>query len=343
MHAGLPDGDTVRAAIALAVHAPSIHNSQPWRWQVAERALHLFADPDRHLAATDPGGRDLVLSCGAMLHHARVAFAALGWASTVRRLPDPARPEHLAAVEFTRRDPAEEDRALSTAIGRRRTDRRRFSSWPVPPVLLAQLAERAAEQGTTLVAVTDPAQRRRLAAAIDEAAIRQHADPVYAAELAAWSGRGRGAVEGVPAANVPLQHGRRQGVAAPLGPGYGDITMRTYEAGELAPTPETGEPDAAELLVLATTSDDTVARLRAGEALSAVLLAATDFGLATCPLSQPLEIGTTRAALHDHVLGGRAAPQIVLRVGWAPPSSPPIPASGRRPVDDVLDRIPRPR
>jgi nitroreductase len=343
MRAGVPDDDTVRAAIDLATHAPSIHNSQPWRWRVADRSLHLFADPSRRLAATDPSGRDLMLSCGAVLHHTRVAFAALGWASTVHRLPNPAQPEHLAAVEFTRHDPTAEDVALSAAIGRRRTDRRRFSSWPVPPVLLAQLDERAAEQGASLVAVTDPEHRYHLAAVIDEAAIRQNADPIYASELAAWSGRSRGAVEGVPAANVPAQHGRRRAAAAPLGPGYGDTTMRTFDAGELAQSEESGEVDAAELLVLATTSDDRVAQLRAGEALSAVLLAATEVRLASCPLSQPLEIGSTREVLRDRVLDGRAAPQLVLRIGWAPLANPPIPASPRRPVEDVLDRFPAPR
>src|SRR5437763_6409752 len=138
MRAGRPDDETVRSAIELAIQAPSIHNSQPWRWRVADRSLHLFSDPSRQLPATDPAGRDLMVSCGAVLHHARVAFAALGWASTVHRLPNPAEPDHLAAVEFSRHDPTADDIALAAAIGHRRTDRRRFSSWPVPPILLTQ-------------------------------------------------------------------------------------------------------------------------------------------------------------------------------------------------------------
>jgi nitroreductase len=341
MRAGLPDDDTVRAAIDLAGHAPSIQNSQPWRWLVAERSLHLFADPSRRLAATDPDGRDLMLSCGAVLHHARVAFAAAGWASAVRRLPNPAQPEHLAAVEFTRREPTPQDIARSAAIGRRRTDRRRFGSWPVPAVLVTQLGERAAQQGATLVAVTDPKHRYQLAAAIDEAAVRQNADPIYAGELAAWSDRSRSAVEGVPAVNVPEpRHGRQRVAAAPLGPGRGDTTMRTFDAGALAQSAETDQPDAGELLVLATASDDRTARLRAGEALSAVLLAATEVRLASCPLSQPLEIGATRAVLRDRVLDGSAAPQIVLRIGWAPLANAPIPATPRRPVEEILGRFP---
>lgn len=73
--------------------------------------------------------------------------------------------------------------------------------------------------------------------------------------------------------------------------------MRTFPRGSLAEV-ETGrgEPDGGRLLVLATLADDPESVLRAGEATSAALLTATELGLATCPLSQPLEVTDTRAA-----------------------------------------------
>ena len=105
--------------------------------------------------------------------------------------------------------------------------------------------------------------------------------------------------------------------------------MRAFPYGALPPEPESWEADVGELLVLATSSNDRVSQLRAGEALSAVLLAATDMHLATCPLSQPLEIGTTRALLRDRVLDGAASPQMVLRIGWAPTATEPLPPTPR--------------
>src|SRR3954454_11018719 len=116
------DASTARAAIALANRAPSVHNSQPWRWRIGPHSLHLFTDPTRMLPATDPEGRDLRLSCGAALHHLRVALLAAGWGSVVHRLPDPGHPEHLAAVELRSAQPTPEDLALATAIDARRTD-----------------------------------------------------------------------------------------------------------------------------------------------------------------------------------------------------------------------------
>src|SRR3982750_4766364 len=92
------DQRTLRAAIELASHAPSVHNSQPWRWVIGPRTVHLYADLRRWLPATDADGRDLVVSCGAVLHHLRVALAASGMHAVVHRIPDPARPDDLAAL-----------------------------------------------------------------------------------------------------------------------------------------------------------------------------------------------------------------------------------------------------
>ena len=73
-------------AVTLACRAPSLHNSQPWRW-IADGALHLFADRTRLVPATDSSGREMILSCGAVLDHLRVAIAAAGWDTTVDRFP----------------------------------------------------------------------------------------------------------------------------------------------------------------------------------------------------------------------------------------------------------------
>ncbi|HSU35744.1 MAG TPA: hypothetical protein VLJ88_08790, partial [Propionibacteriaceae bacterium] len=94
------DGGIVRAAIALASRAPSTHNTQPWICRLGATSLHLYADPTRWLPATDPDRRDLIVSCGAMLHHLEVALASLGVETTIHRLPNPADPDHLAALEL---------------------------------------------------------------------------------------------------------------------------------------------------------------------------------------------------------------------------------------------------
>lgn len=325
-----PDHETLRGAIALATRAPSVHNTQPWRWLLGDSTVHLMADWTRQLPATDPDGRDLLISCGAALHHLRVALAALGWGGEIHRIPNPADPGHLAAIEPHPYRPSEEDVALAAAIPMRRTDRRRFSSWPVPAGHLDLMIRRAARAGALLVPVTDAGYRHHLVRAINEAAIRQDADPAYASELALWTGRSPLAEEGVLAASAPRH------------PGYhGDTRMRTFPHGTLmSSTVDESEDDAGELLVLATPDDDPTSWLRAGEAASAALLTATDLELASCPLSQPLEIADTRAAIQDLVLDDAAVPHLILRVGWTHTAAEPLTRSPRRALETVMGFLP---
>jgi hypothetical protein len=330
MTATMADGHTVLGAIGLANRAPSVHNTQPWRWLLGDHSIHLMADQTRRLSVADTDGRDLLLSCGAALHHLRTALAALGWRTVVHRIPNPNDPGHLAAVELSAHVPSEQDIELVGAISRRRTDRRRFSSWPVPEGHLDLMVRRVGRAGALLVPVNDRDTRCRLTRAIDAAARRQQADPDYTVELAVWSGRSRVAEDGVLASSAPAARNR-----------HGDTTMRTFHGGTLAEA-ETGrgEPDGGQLLVLATLAHDVESVLRAGEAASAALLTATDFGLATCLLSQPLEIADTRAVIRDQVLDGAAHPHLIVRTGWLPTAAPPVPQSPRRPTETTIDYLP---
>ncbi len=312
------DRQTVRAAVELGSHAPSVHNSQPWRWHLTGNTLTLQADLRRWLPATDADGRDLVVSCGAALHHTRIALAAAGVHAAVRRIPDRERPDDLAVLELEPQAPDPADVDLAAAITQRRTDRRRYSTWEVPEQMRTALVQRAADQGALLTPIGGSA-RSRLLATLRDAAILQDDIPAYRAETAAWTG-GPGAEDGIPAANLLREtpdpaEGRR------LSPGSLE-------------QPDGEELDGALLAVIGTASDDALSQLRAGEALSAVTLQATVFGLASCPLSQVLEVDDTGQALRDHVLGGSMSPQLVLRLGWAP--APPLPATPRRPVTAVL-------
>lgn len=320
-----PDLSTVLAVLERATRAPSIHNTQPWAWILEDGWLQLEADRSRSVPQTDPGRRDLLISCGAALHHARIAFAAAGWSTEVHRFPDSAHPDHLATIGFQPITPEPADELLALMITRRRTDRRRFSSWEVPPGVLGNLAHCAADQGAIMVPVVDRGLRAKLTRSIAEAALQQETNPEYARELASWAGPAVTGHQGIPSSNLPESRQL-----------HGDTMMRDFPAGSLPDEDDHPECDAGELAVIATSSDGRLSQLRAGEALSAVLLSATAVKLAGCTLSQPLEVETTRRMITEEVLGGTATPQVIVRLGWAPVSSPDLPATPRRPVRDVL-------
>lgn len=324
MNLTMPDARTVRAAVALAVRAPSVHNSQPWLWHFSGRTVELRADPSRRLRHADPDGRDLLISCGCALHHFTVAAAAMGWAAQIHRLPEPGL---LARIDLVPHDTRDGDIALAAAIPRRRSDRRRFDDRPLLVHDEVFLQKSAADQGATLHVVTEAPHRTVLTSAAAEAAGLHRADPDYEIELAAWSGRDH-APDGVPARNAVLALAPRR-----------ELRIREFPGARL---PDTAGPDGAVLTVLATAGDTPLDRLRAGEAAGAVLLTATRLNLASCVYTEPFELTSTRGLVRDCVLGGRLEPQLVVRVGYAPTDAAPLPATPRRPIGEVLQPLPHP-
>jgi hypothetical protein len=321
MNTHFPDAATLRTVLTLANRAPSIHNTQPWHWRVGTASLDLYTEPDMQLPSTDPDGRDLIISCGAALHHCVVALAALGWQAKVHRLPDPDDPRHLATIEVQPQVPDQADIALAAAIPRRRTDRRAYSSWPVAGGDIALMAARAARSGVMLRQVDALDTMKTIVA---QAVSHRAFNLDYLRELTTWTGRYASAA-GVPARNIPPSDH-----TAPI-PG------RVLAGPGLQPSGVTPADDNGAILALGTETDDRLAQLRAGEATSVVLLTATAIGLACCPITEPLEITETRDAVRADVFGESGHPQMLLRLGWAPINADPLPSTPRRRLSRVVE------
>ncbi|WP_280477600.1 Acg family FMN-binding oxidoreductase [Nocardia asiatica] len=318
-----PDQSTVVAAIESACRAPSVHNSQPWRWEFDGAELRLYRDDDRLLVSADPQGRQLVISCGAVLHHLRTVLAARGWHTDTQRLPGSAgRPGLLAGVRFRAwPDPPPGVLTRAAAIERRRTDRLPMN----PPHRFGELVHTVrmlTSPHDVEVDVLDDSARPLLAAASERAAAARHYDMDYQTELHWWTGHSF-TTEGVPrtalvsdaeAARVPIA---RSFPSAP----------HSQRRGELE--------DQARLLVLSSTGDTVADWLHTGEALSALLLECTAEGLATCALTHITELPTARKAI-DSVLTRAGVPQVIIRVGVAPAEPEPSPPTPRRPVGEIL-------
>jgi hypothetical protein len=137
---------------AAAVRAPSIHNTQPWRWVLHTGSLDLYADRSRQLTSIDPDGRLVLISCGGALHHARVALAADGLGSTVTLLPD-RDPDHVATLTPSERiGPDARARELLRAV-RHRTGRAADAApggTAPAPEAVAALEQAAAAQGVRM-------------------------------------------------------------------------------------------------------------------------------------------------------------------------------------------------
>jgi nitroreductase len=313
--------------LRYACRAPSVHNTQPWTWRVRGARIDLFADFKRQLMYADPNRRDLFISCGAALHHLQTACTGLGWSARVHRLPDPRDVRHVARVSLTPARPPSGSAELLATIERRRTDRRRLTSWPLPEERLASLSATGSLWGAQVLPVEGELAKARLYALTHRADVVQNRNQRYVAELAAWTLRDT--TEGIAPELIPARDDL----------GLADSLNRRFANGTLEDPRVDPEPSEDALLLVCTSSDDAISWVRAGEALSAVWLEATRENLALVPLSQAVEVDATRHDLYADVLGGLAFPQLLLRLGWLPLSRNELPRTPRRPLEEVVERF----
>ena len=314
----------MREAVTLACHAPSLHNSQPWQWVAQGGTLQLWADPYRVVYATDHAGRELTLSCGAVLDHLRVAMAAAGWDSATERFPDPTQPNHLATLQFRPMAAVSEaHQGRARAILRRRTDRLPFSAPNGWPALESELRRAVGSHDVILHVVADDA-RPLLAEASRITETIRRSDVYYQDELRWWTSPFASDTR-LPANElVSSSEAARVDIARAFPPAGGGGRHATVDH------------DQSKILVLSTHRDDArLDVLRCGEALSAVLLECTMAGMATCTLTHMTELEPSRDIVRQ-VAGNVGQAQLLIRVGRSPAMSPRVGGASRRPLTEVL-------
>ena len=311
--------------IATAARAPSVHNSQPWRFRAAPRAIELWCDPRRKVRH-DPIGREMLISCGAALFGLRLAVRSLGYQPVVDLLPSRSQLRFMARVSIGAAAPMNRlERQMLAAVPRRHTHRGPFTADPLPAGLLAGLQNDALLEGATLALVDEGLGYARLARIAAAAARRGDLDPRSRAEVRRWT---RHAVstarDGIPPTALAvgpserIQHGR--------------LPQRDFDLRRgLALLPAGGPPPAA-TAVLLTAGDRRADWLRAGQALQRLLLhAAADWVFASL-YTQPLENPVTRTLIR-HQLALPGNPQMLLQFGSAVSAA----STARRPPGEVTD------
>ncbi len=326
MTANAPTPEVIRDAVMLASRAPSLHNSQPWYWVAEGATLHLWADRRRLMAATDHAGRELMLSCGAVLDHVRVAMAAVGWESTTERFPKRDEPDHLATLHFRPMETVTQAHQLrADAILRRRTDRLPFASPAAWPALYSVLC-RAAESYDVLLDVVAEEERSQLAEASQLTERLRRYDTSYVSELRWWTSPFESDATHVPdTALVSTSEAARVDVARAFPPAGGGHRRATIDR------------DRSKIVVLSTHHDDApLDVLRCGEALSAVLLECTVAGMATCTLTHMTELAQSRKIIAQ-ITGTAGQPQLLIRVGRSPAHEQHVEPTARRLITEVLE------
>ncbi len=325
MQQTMPDVGIIKSGLKLACRAPSIHNSQPWHWVLDGSVLQLFVDRLRLVDIADSSGREAIMSCGATLDHLRVAMAALGWQATTERFPDPDNRDHLATVEFRPLEfVSEVQYQRADAILERRTDRLplrppKFWAWFVP-----ELHKTIGDSGTVMLDVLSNEVRPQLASASVSSKILRYHDPSYQAEMQWWT------------APFALSMGIPPDALPSSAESFRVDVARDFPAADESDRRSQLGVDWSTILALSTGGDTRADVLHCGEVLSTVLLECTVAGMATCTLTHLIELPESRDIIRAIVGEGRE-PQVLIRVGTAPPMEDLPAATPRLPLDEVLE------
>lgn len=291
--------------LSLATCAPSVYNTQPWRFTATPDGFLLSSDRTRQLAVLDPDGRQMLLSCGAACHHLGVAARAMGLDVHVELLPDEG-VDAVARFHLTRGGPATaEEIALSMAVLTRHSDRGRYTDAPLPAGFVDGLL-RCVEAEGAILRVVRADELPEVDALVSQAEQVLLNTPGYAAELSTWVWHdGERPDRGDGLSPESVAHGTDRAES---------LQGRAFDAVLSAPPAEPPPAEHPHVMLLTTTGDEPLDRVRAGMALSALLLSATQEGLSAQVFGQVTDVPVARWALKA-ALGTLGQPQILLRLG----------------------------
>jgi nitroreductase len=157
--------ELLRAAVA----APSLHNSQPWKFRFRGAVVEVHRDRARELPAEDPNGRMLFLSLGAAILNLRVGAAQLGLGAAARNVLDRRRPDLVAEVDLLPPGPElEKLRVLAPSVHERRSNRGPYTEERLPDELCRLLDLTAMLERAELTWLDAPARLKWLRLAMDD-------------------------------------------------------------------------------------------------------------------------------------------------------------------------------
>jgi nitroreductase len=303
------------AALEVAVRAPSIHNTQPWRWRLDGGALVLLADRTRQLDVGDPDGHSLLISCGAALHLTELALRAAGWRIETTCLPYRGDPDTLARFRPVGRAHADDrlEGEVVAALGRR-SDRRPFAEPQVGEQDRERLRAASSDSSAYIDFPDTPERHAELVVAVSWADRVERNDEAYLAEMNRWlrDPDVHTLVDGVPVDAFPH--------VPSDAPRHADVPLRDFEVGVTGGQLIARDVDERPLIVVVfTPSDSPYDHLRSGVAMMRLMVAADLLGLSTCVLSQAVDFAAFRARLQGR-MGWVGYPQMMLRIGR--PSGP---------------------
>ena len=312
-----------RELVGYATLAPSSHNTQCWKFALADQSISIFPDLTRRCPAVDPDDHHLYVSLGCAAENLVQAALANGLQGEAVFEAAPA-----DVLKINLQPTQAMESPLFKAISQRQCTRNEFDGQAVSAQDLRLLALAAAGKGVQLLLFTEKPAMEKVLEYVVQGNTAQMNDPAFVSELKAWirfndaeavrTGDGLfSRSSGNP--SVP------RWLASPLFPAF----FRTDNENDKYAKHIRSSSGIA---IFVSDANDKAHWIEIGRSYERFALQAAALGIRNAFLNQPVEVGSLRPQFASFLGIGQRRPDLVVRFGRGQE----MPRSLRRPISDVL-------
>lgn len=317
---GARDSSRLRDLVRQATLAASSHNTQPWKFRLAEQSIAILPDFTRRTPVVDPDDHHLFVSLGCATENLVHAALASGLHADVRIQAD------AIDVAFDETTPVRS--ALLEAIPVRQCSRSIYDGQRLAAKELHALENVAQGDGVRLIVMTAAPQIETVLDYVTRGNTTQIGDPKFVEELKTWIRFNE--AEAVRTRDGPFL----RTTGNPTVPRW----LGTRLLGALL-TPKSENDKCAKqlrssagVIVFVSDANDRRNWVEVGRCYERLALQATALGIRTAFLNQPVEVAPLRSQFATWLNLGARRPDLVVRFGRGPE----MPRSLRLPIEQVL-------
>ena len=301
--------------------APSGHNTQCWKFQIASNAITIIPDLTRRTPVVDPDDHHLFVSLGCALENMAQASMAFGLKAQAQFNTN------TDAITVALAPTQAISSPLYQAVSTRQCTRGLYDGQPLDTQELKALELAGTGNGVRVLLFTARSDMEKILEWIMQGNSTQLGDAAFVKELKQWLRFGAGEAVKTGDGLYSVTSGNPSGPRW-LGSPLFDLMVSAKSENEKAANQIRSSAGVA---VFVSDLDDKAHWIEAGRCYERFALQATTMGIRNAMLNQAVEVPAMRQQLAGF-LGSSGRPDLVVRFGRGPL----MPQSLRRPLNSVL-------
>ena len=308
---------------SYASKAPSGHNTQPWKFHIADNTITVIPNFEVALPVVDGNNRELFISLGCAVENLSIAANHFGYTTKIVEYSIKG-----IILELTKNDLMVEN-PLFHQIEKRQTNRSVYNGNKVSNEMLQQLQSIQKEDAVQFyfAEIGTPFADTIIKYMLKGNEIQMN-DAAFKNELLSWMRFNKKQITETQNGLSYLVFGN-----PPLPEIFARPIVRLFLKSNMQNKSDRKKIGSSSHFVIYTTQNNTIEEwLNLGRSLQRFLLKTSEIGISYAFLNQPCEVTTLSIALRKELPINKEYPTLILRIGYANP----VPYSPRKNIETLL-------